>query len=49
MIPFFSALVLIAVAADTSSTAARIVLALLALAFAVAGLVGYLARKVRPW
>ena len=47
--PFLTSLILIAVAADTSSTAARIVLALLALAFAVAGLVGYLARKVRPW
>ena len=47
--PFLTSLVLIAVAADTSSTAARIVLALLALAFAVAGLVDYLARKVRPW
>jgi len=47
--PFFSALVIALAAADASSTAARIVLALLALAFAVAGLVGYLARKVRPW
>ena len=47
--PFLTSLVLIAVAADTSSTAARIVLALLALAFAVAGLVDYLLQKARLW
>ena len=47
--PFLTSLILIAVAADTSSTAARIVLALLALAFAVAGLVDYLLQKARLW
>ena len=47
--PFLTSLVLIAVAADTSSTVARIVLALLALAFAVAGLVDYLLQKARLW
>ena len=47
--PFFSALVIALAAADASSTAARIVLALLALAFAVAGLVDYLLQKARLW
>ena len=49
MIPFFSALVLIAVAADASSTAARLALSALAVAFFVAGLVDYLLQKARLW
>jgi len=47
--PFLTSLILIAVAADTSSTAARLALSALAVAFFVAGLVDYLLQKARLW
>lgn len=47
--PLLTSLVLIAVAADASSTAARLALSALALAFGVAGLVDYLLQKARLW
>ena len=47
--PFFSALVIALAAADASSTAARLALSALAVAFFVAGLVDYLLQKARLW
>lgn len=49
LMPLLTSLVLIAVAADASSTAARLALSALALAFGVAGLVDYLLQKARLW